>query len=114
MTTLFAGIPVRDFASARAHYEQLLGAEPSMLPHDTEAVWEVGEQRFVYVVEDPDRAGRALVMLWVDDLEAELARLVAGGFEPVADVTYDGSTRKVTFRDADGNELSFGGEAQKP
>ena len=114
MTALFAGIPVRDFASARAHYERLLGSEPSMLPHDTEAVWEVGEQRFVYVVEDAARAGHAVLMIWVDDIGAEVARLAADGFEPVADVTYDGHTRKVTYRDADGNEVSYGGEAQKP
>lgn len=35
---LFAGIPVSDYAAARPWYERLLGAEPTMLPHDTEAV----------------------------------------------------------------------------
>ena len=36
---LFAGIPVRDYAAAVSWYEQLLGAAPSFLPNDTEAVW---------------------------------------------------------------------------
>ena len=39
---LFAGNRVSDFETAKAWYERLLGAEPSFLPHATEAVWEVG------------------------------------------------------------------------
>jgi hypothetical protein len=38
---LFAGIPVRDYTAAAAWYERLLGAPPSFLPNDIEAVWEL-------------------------------------------------------------------------
>jgi hypothetical protein len=34
---LFAGIPVRDYRTALARYERLLGAPPSFLPNDIEA-----------------------------------------------------------------------------
>jgi len=54
---LFAGLRVRDFAAARSWYELLLG-EPSFFPHDTEAVWTIGDDRSVYVVEHPEGAGR--------------------------------------------------------
>ena len=54
--TLFAGILVRDFAAARRWYEQLLG-DVSFLPHATEAVWMIADERAVYIVEDADRAG---------------------------------------------------------
>ncbi|MCA1671179.1 MAG: VOC family protein, partial [Actinobacteria bacterium] len=38
---LFAGIRVSDYEAARSWYERLLGAEPSFIPHATEAVWEL-------------------------------------------------------------------------
>ncbi len=71
---LFAGLAVRDFAAARAWYEQLLGA-PSFLPHATEAVGTLAEARSVHNVQDPDRAGPGLVTLLVDDLDAQEAAI---------------------------------------
>ena len=106
---LFAGIAVSDYAASLPWYESLLGSPPSFCPHETEAVWRVGENRYVYVVEKRERAGHALVMQFVDDLDATVARLVSGGIEPVATESHDNGVRKVTFRDTDGNEISFGG-----
>jgi hypothetical protein len=54
---LFAGARVGDFRSARSWYERLLGGEPAFSPHATEAVWELAEHRFVFVVEDRDADG---------------------------------------------------------
>ena len=48
---LFAGIPVADYAAALRWYERLLGSPPTFQPHDTEAVWEVAERRYVYIDE---------------------------------------------------------------
>jgi catechol 2,3-dioxygenase-like lactoylglutathione lyase family enzyme len=106
---LFAGIPVADFDRARGWYERLLGAEPSFLPHDTEAVWEVAEHRFVYIVERTEHAGHAVLMLFVDDLDGFLEAAAGRGLEPVAEETHENDVRKVTFRDPDGNEIAFGG-----
>jgi hypothetical protein len=47
---LFAGIPVADYAAALSWYERLLDSEPTFYPHDTEAVWELAEHRYVYIV----------------------------------------------------------------
>ena len=47
---LFAGIPVTDYAAALPWYEQFSGGRPSFLPSDTEAVWEVAEHRYIYIV----------------------------------------------------------------
>jgi catechol 2,3-dioxygenase-like lactoylglutathione lyase family enzyme len=107
---LFAGVPVRDFAAARPWYEQLLGGPPAFLPHDTEAVWELAEHRYVYIVEDAERAGRGLVTLFLDDLDAMVAAISARGIEPAERETYDNGVRKATFRDPDGNEIGFGGD----
>ena len=103
---LFAGLRVRDFA--RAWGERLLG-EPSFFPHATEAVWTLADGRSVYAVEDPDRAGRGVVTIFVDDLDARLAEIAASGLEPDDLETYSNGVRKAVFRDPDGNELGFGG-----
>jgi len=108
---LFAGIPVTDYAKALPWYEQFFGAPPSFLPNDTEAVWEVAEHRYVYIVQKPDRAGHALVLSFVDDLDARVAAITRRGIEAAERETYGNGVTKVTYRDADGNEISFGGQA---
>jgi len=104
---LFGGLRVRDFQAALPWYERLLG-EPSMFPHETEAVWTVAADASVYIVEH-HAAGSSVVMLMVDDLDATLAAIAARGLEPDEHETYDSGVRKVTYRDADGNEIAFGG-----
>jgi catechol 2,3-dioxygenase-like lactoylglutathione lyase family enzyme len=106
---LFAGIRVSDYEAARPWYERLLGAEPSFIPHATEAVWELAEHRFVYILEDAEGAGRALHTIFVDDLDARVADMASRGIEPDERVTYPGKARKAIYHDADGNEISFGG-----
>jgi catechol 2,3-dioxygenase-like lactoylglutathione lyase family enzyme len=106
---LFAGIPVSDYATATAWYEQLLGAPPSFLPNDIEAVWEVAEHRYVYIQVRPADAGHAVNTLFVEDLDDRMAKIAARGLEPAERETYENGVRKVTFRDPDGNEFGFGG-----
>jgi catechol 2,3-dioxygenase-like lactoylglutathione lyase family enzyme len=105
---LFAGVPVNDFAAARRWYERLLGSEPSFSPHATEVVWELAEHRFLYIVES-ENPGGALHTLFVDDLDARVAAIGARGLEPHKRETYSNGVRKVAYRDADGNEIGFGG-----
>jgi hypothetical protein len=106
---LFAGIPVTDYAAARPWYEQFFGGPPSFLPNDIEAVWEMAEHRYVYIVQAPERAGHALVLSFIDDLDDRVAAIARRGIEPARRETYDSGATKVIYRDADGNEISFGG-----
>ena len=106
---LFAGIPVADYAAALKWYERLLGRSPSFFPHDTEAVWELAEHRYVYIVERPEHAGHAMHTLFVDDLDALVAQIADRGLNPVKRETHSNAVRKTTYRDADGNEIGFGG-----
>jgi catechol 2,3-dioxygenase-like lactoylglutathione lyase family enzyme len=106
---LFAGLRVSDFAAAREWYARLFGVEPSFLPHDTEAVWTLGDNRHVYVVEDADHHGGCVVTLFVDDLDARVTAIAGRGIESAEDETYSNGVRKVTYRDADGNEIGLGG-----
>jgi predicted enzyme related to lactoylglutathione lyase len=106
---LFAGISVSDYGTAVAWYERLFGAEPSFLPNDTEAVWEVAEHRYVYIEVRPGHAGHALHTLFVGDFEDRLAQIAERGLEPAKRETYGNGVRKATFRDPDGNEIGLGG-----
>ena len=106
---LFAGIPVDDYARASAWYERLLGSGPSFLPNDTEAVWEVAENRYLYIDVRPEHAGHAMHTLFVDDLDERVRGIADRGLEPADRETYANGVRKVTYRDPDGNEIGFGG-----
>ncbi|MEV6108893.1 VOC family protein [Streptomyces sp. NPDC051940] len=106
---LFAGVPVRDYMAACDWYERLLGAVPAFYPNDHEAVWKLAEHRFLYIEHLPDRAGHALLTLFVEDLDDRVAGIAARGLEPTTRETYDNGVRKMTYRDPDGNEIGLGG-----
>ncbi|WP_295660090.1 VOC family protein [uncultured Nocardioides sp.] len=106
---LFAGIPVSDYAAVLPWYVRLLGRAPDFLAHATEAVWDLGADQSLYVVELPEHAGHARVTAFVDDLDAVVGAITGRGIEPALRETYGNGVRKITFRDADGNEIGFGG-----
>jgi uncharacterized protein YndB with AHSA1/START domain len=109
LPALFAGISVADLGVAQQWYERLFGAPPTFFPNDVEAVWEIAENRSVYVELRPEHAGHALVTLFVDDLGERVDGITSRGIEPSQDETYDNGVRKVTYRDPEGNEIGFGG-----
>lgn len=108
---LFAGIPVSDYQRALDWYRALLGAEPAFFPNDIEAVWQVDEHSYIYIVVSPDRAGRAVHLMFVGDLDDRIGSIAARGIAEDSRETLDNGVRKIVFRDPDGNETAFGGEA---
>jgi hypothetical protein len=106
---LFAGIPVANHAASLNWYGRLLGYPPSFFPHDTEAVWELAEHRYLYIVQQPEHAGHARHTLFVDDVDALVAQMSERGLNPMQEETYSNGVRKITYRDPDGNEIGFGG-----
>ena len=109
MSDLFAGIPVTDYAAAVPWYERLFGAPPSFLPTDTEAVWALAEHGFVFIEQQPERAGHSRHLVFVDDLDAMVALIAARGLTPAKRETLGNGVRKVAYRDPDGNQFEFGG-----
>jgi hypothetical protein len=105
---LFAGLRVRDFQGTRPWYERLLG-EPSFFPHATEAVWTLADDRSLYVVEHADGAGKGVVTVFADDLDAQVDAIAARGLEPDERDTLSGGVRRARYHDPDGNEVVFGG-----
>lgn len=106
---LFAGIPVSDHAAAVPWYEQFFGRPASFEATETESVWELAENRSVYVEESPEHAGHARHTILVDDLDGLVSEIAERGIPPEKQDTYDNGMRKVTYRDPDGNEIGYGG-----
>ena len=106
---LFAGVPVSDYARARPWYERLFGGEPAFDAHETESVWELGEHRYVFIVEDAEDPGGGHHTVFVEDLDSLVGEISARGLEPTERETYSNGVRKAIYRDADGNEIGFGG-----
>jgi catechol 2,3-dioxygenase-like lactoylglutathione lyase family enzyme len=106
---LFAGIAVSEYAASVKWYEQLLGYPPAFFPHETEAVWELAEHRYLYIVQEAERAGHAMHTLFVSDLDTVVGQIAVRGLEPSKCETYPNGVRKMTYRDPDGNEIGFGG-----
>lgn len=109
MTTgIFTGVAVVDFGKALEWYRRLLGAEPSFCPNDAEAVWQLADGRFIYIIVDVGRAGGAVCMIWFDDPATTVAGIKARGLEPARIEKHD-AVWKYVFYDPDGNEIGIGG-----
>ena len=85
-----------DYARSLAWYERLLGSSPSFLASPTEAVWELAEHRNVYIEERSSGVGHALITIFIDDFDEQLASIAARGLEPEQIETYDKGVRKAT------------------
>jgi catechol 2,3-dioxygenase-like lactoylglutathione lyase family enzyme len=110
---LFAGIPVNDLAAALVWYERLLGSPPAFFPNDKEAVWEIAEHRFVFVELQPEHAGHARHLVFVDDFDEVVSQVADRGLEPATRQTYENGVRKATYLDPDGNRFEFGGAPRR-
>ncbi|SRR5579875_662211 len=106
---LFAGVPVSDYAAALKWYERLLGYPPSFFPHDTEAVCELAEHRYLYIVQQPEHAGHTMHTLFVANLDTLITKIAERELDPMKRESYANGVRKITYRDPDGNEIGFGG-----
>lgn len=79
---LFAEIQVADYATALKWYERLLGFPPTFFPHETEAVWELAEHRYPYIMKHPEHAGHAMRTLFVSDIETIVKEITEGELIP--------------------------------
>jgi hypothetical protein len=103
----FAGMSVADYAAAPHWYEQLLGSPPAFFSRNTEAVRELAEHRYLYIVQRPEHAGHARHTLFVDDLDTIIAQIADRGRDPALPETALHGVRKITRRDPDGNQSGF-------
>jgi catechol 2,3-dioxygenase-like lactoylglutathione lyase family enzyme len=103
MGSLLAGLAVADFPRAVEWY----GRDADVVAHDREVLWQVAGTGWLYVVEDPVRAGRGLVATEVPDLDEAVADLGARGIRcgPIG-AEGDGA-RKAVATDPEGNTIAL-------
>jgi predicted enzyme related to lactoylglutathione lyase len=104
---LFASVPVTDLHVAIAWYEQLFGRDADVVPNENEVMWRVADSGWLYVIEEPQRAGGTVVTIAVSDLDQFVIDLAgrgicAGPLETVGD-----AGRKANVVDGDGNVISW-------
>jgi catechol 2,3-dioxygenase-like lactoylglutathione lyase family enzyme len=95
---VFAGIPVSDYAAARAWYGDLFGREPDLVPNETEACWQLSDGAWLYIDSARPGAGSGFATILVHDL---------GRFAEDADDSLPGM-RTVQLQDPDGNRIQLG------
>jgi predicted enzyme related to lactoylglutathione lyase len=107
MEVLFASLPVATFDAAIEWYERFFGRAADIIPNDDEAMWRVADNGWLYVINDPKRAGRTAVTISVGDLAEVIAALAHRGIsaEPIEVVGDEGL--KSNVQDPDGNVLSL-------
>ncbi len=105
---VFAGIAVADYDAALAWYTRFFGRSPDVIVTENEAMWQVTDTGWIYVVGDASRAGKALLTLLVTDLDGLVAELGQRGLEPSSIETVPGLYRKAVMTDPEGNMISLG------
>jgi hypothetical protein len=106
-TDIFAGIPVADFKTSHDWYERLFGCPPSFYPNDVEAVWQVAEHQWIYIIVDKGRAGNSIQNVKGDELDKLVSEISKRGIDFDKDDHPADNTRKVIYFDPDGNEIGF-------
>jgi predicted enzyme related to lactoylglutathione lyase len=107
MEVLFISVPVADLQAAMSWYEQIFGRAADIVPNENEVMWCVAGNGWLYLIKDPERAGRTVVTISVSDLDqfvVDLASrgIVAGPIEAVGDAGH-----KANVVDRDGNVISW-------
>ncbi len=107
LEALFAGLPVRKLEASLAWYERLFGRVADIIPNENEAMWCVAGNGWLYVIQDPERAGKTVVTVSVSDLDQFVADLASRGISagPTEPVGYAG--RRANVVDVDGNVISW-------
>ncbi|HEY0521307.1 MAG TPA: VOC family protein [Ilumatobacteraceae bacterium] len=105
--TLFAGVAVGDFETARAWYERFFDRRADIVAHDTEVMWQTTSNGWVYIVSDVEHAGHSLVAIAVPDIDEAIAALRARGIESGPIERQSENAKKAIVIDPDGNSIGL-------
>jgi predicted enzyme related to lactoylglutathione lyase len=107
MEVLFASVPVTDLQAALGWYERLFGRAADIVPNKSEVMWRIAENGWLYVIEDPERAGKTVVTISVSDLDLFVADLATRGISGGPIEAVGDAGRKANVVDPDGNLVSW-------
>jgi predicted enzyme related to lactoylglutathione lyase len=103
----FTGVPVSALLPARGFFERLFGRPADVVVSESEVMWRVTTNAWLYIVVDEARAGHALTTIAVDDLDAALSELGNRGLTPAEVEMVGEAGRKATLCDPDGNRVAI-------
>lgn len=104
---VLAVVPVADLARARDWYVRLFGRAPDNQPMETLDEWRVTGTGWVQVHVDPDRAGRGLLNLAVDDVDAHVRDLRERGVAAGEVQVVTKGVQLCPLQDPDGNVVTL-------
>ncbi len=110
---IYSALLTADIAAAEAWYTKLLGRGPDNRPMDTLVQWELSDRVGLSISSDEEIAGRGVVFIYVDDVDAERRRLDDLGIELGDDIKGDYSTL-AQLSDPDGNRLILATPPSRP
>jgi predicted enzyme related to lactoylglutathione lyase len=109
----YTALLASDLAAAERWYAKLLGRGPDHRPMDSLVQWELSDEGGLMLSSSEEIAGRGVMFLYVDDLEAERRRLHAAGIMLGDDFEGEYSTL-AQVRDPDGNLLTLASPPSRP
>lgn len=107
ITKVLAAVPVADIRASSDWYERLLGGAADDVPMAEAAEWYITTNGSLQLVENPDRAGRSLVTLAVDDLDGQVEAIANRGVEVKVAEAPSTMFRLASVIDPDGNVITF-------
>lgn len=107
VTSILAGLAVRDVDSSLEFYTRLLGRPNDARPMKVLAEW-TDAAGTIQIVQDTERAGRSIITLNVDDLRTHVVTMRRDGLDPsdIDDTTSD-KVLIATITDPDGNQITL-------
>ncbi len=107
MEVLFASVPVADLPAALSWYADLFGRAADIVPNETEVMWCIAGNGWLYLIEDPERAGMTAVTISVDDLDQLVGDLADRGISSGPIEAVGDAGLKSNLTDADGNLITW-------
>ena len=104
---LFAGVATADLDPAMAWYDALLGRPAEIIVNDDEVMWQISDGGWLDLVRDPSRAGHALVIMAVPDLDQAVAEIEGRGLSKPTIETIEAAGRKAPVVDPEGNTVTL-------
>ncbi|MEU7328880.1 MULTISPECIES: VOC family protein [Streptomyces] len=101
-----AVLPVTDHAAAVAWYKQWIGRGPDIEPMEGVAEWQLVDNGWIQVAYDPETAGKASIVIGVEDIDSHIASLASAGVTcgEIQDLDF---IRMAELPDPEGNKINF-------
>ncbi len=104
---VLAVVPVTDIAVAREWYTRLFGREPDNNPMGSLIEWRLTNSGWLQVTADPDRAGKGLMNVAVDDLAAQVREVTGRGITVGEIQPVNKGVEVCSITDPDGNVITL-------